>query len=266
MFLLRQQFCESPSLLYFTISIEVQIVLAICLFYLYDAALLLEANEGLLRRSASRWYMLLASNGFELRQRYLLWPSIFVLHQPVYRGAWSSTRIELGTNKVAKQDQQDLLTHSASFKGFALPLYLLAASLFAGLPVAMFVLHSEVAQLIALACIYLCTFWVSFMTLRHGKRGHTPQALARSTALQMLLCPPFALNAVRKLSLAHRPAGDLLSVAYQLMDSEPWSELNLRIQTQMEREMQEIADLPEYTQQLAQMQAALQTLKANSPE
>ena len=81
--------------MYFSISIQVQIVLAICLFYLYDAALLLKPEEGLLRPKRRGWTGMLANQGFELRQNWLLWPPILLPHQPLYKLHWDATRIEL---------------------------------------------------------------------------------------------------------------------------------------------------------------------------
>ena len=139
--------------MYFTISPQLQIVLAICLFYLYDAALLLKHDEGLLHPMRKGWRAQLASRGFELRQNWLLWPPIFAIHRPVYRLRWSDTQIQLPGNTACATA---LAAHARSFKAFALPLYLLASLLFVALPAALLVLHSELLQLIALALIYLC--------------------------------------------------------------------------------------------------------------
>ena len=117
--------------MYFTISTQLQVVLAIVLFYLYDTALLLKPEEGLLRPLRSGWRAQLASRGFELRQNRLLWLPVFALHRPVYRQHWSSTRIHLPGDAAFSKAVE---AHARSFKAFALPLYLLAALLFLGLP------------------------------------------------------------------------------------------------------------------------------------
>lgn len=246
--------------MYFSISIQVQIVLAICLFYLYDAALLLKSDEGLLRRGRRGWQATLASKGFELRQRWLLWPPIFLPHQPIYRLRWNATQITLpGDAQPAKLQE----AHAASFKAFTIPLYLLATLLFIALPVSLLVLHSELTQLICLGLIYLCTAGISLLTLRHGRQGHSPRGLARSTALQILLCPPFALNVVRKLSQAHTTQTDLLAAAHTLMHTAQWQLFAEQVQSTIQREMQEIAELPEHAQYLAGMRRSLEVLQAS---
>ena len=129
------------------------------------------------------------------------------------------------------------------------------------LPVALLVLHSELAQLITLALIYLCTACISVLAWHHDK---SDRATARSIAVQILLCPPFALNVVRKLSLAYGAQPDLLQTTHALMEMPQWSAFALQVQSVMQREMQELADLPEYEQHLEQMQQALHALKASS--
>jgi len=247
--------------LYFTISTQLQVVLAIVLFYLYDAALLLKPEEGLLRPLRSGWRAQLASGGFELRQNRLLWLPVFALHRPVYRQRWSATRIHLpGDAKFSTAVE----AHARSFKAFALPLYLLAALLFLGLPAALLVLHSELMQLTALALIYLSTVWLGWLALSHGRQGRCDLAFARSTAFQILLCPPFALNVVRKLSLSYEVQADLLQTAQALMSVSQWQGLAAQVQQLMQREMDEIAELPEYAPTLAQMQQARRVLEQNS--
>lgn len=244
--------------MYFTITTQVQIVLIICLFYLYDAALLLKPEEGLLRKSRRGWLAQLASQGFELRQNWLLWPSIFAIHQPVYRLRWNATQITLPGDVMPATA---LATHARSFRAFALPLYLLGALLFMALPASLLVLHSELAQLITLALIYLCTACISVLAWHHHK---SDRPTARSIAVQILLCPPFALNVVRKLSLAYVPQPDLLQTAHALMDTPQWSAFAQQVQSVMQSEMHELDDLPEYKQHLEQMQQALRALKSST--
>lgn len=259
---------KAPRPLYFTITTEVQILLAVGLFYLYDAALALQPEQGLLRKTRTQWLARLASSGFELRRCWLLWPPLLMVHQPLYLLRWDAADIQLPTAQNKPQvpvpsSIQSLATHAQSFKGFAVPLYLLAAMLFGALPLALFLLRSEVALLVLLALIYLTTLWISLLTWRHGQKGLSEHRLARSTALQILLCPPFALNAVRKLSIGYHPVApnDLLFTACSLMDSPCWNHFSDEVQTAMAQEMQEIAELPEYALRHGQMLQGLEMLK-----
>lgn len=254
---------ESLIAVYFTVSAELQIALAICIFYLYDAALGLQADEGLLRRARKSWHAQLATQGFELRRAYLLWPPVLLPHQPVYRLRWNPAHIQL---PAAPQAVQQLARHAASFTPFVLPLYLLALLLFAALPIVFFVLHSEMAQLMALALIYLSTLWLALLCVRHGRQGHTDAKAARSIAIQILLCPPFALNAVRKLSLAYTPACDLPQAAQQLARPDSWQALAKAMHGTIK---EQIADLQEdgnaAGEHLQRLQTASRKLEPHLP-
>ncbi|CAM4259484.1 hypothetical protein COAQ111491_13355 [Comamonas aquatilis] len=248
--------------MYFTVSIEVQIVLAICLFYGYDAALALQPHQGLLRAGARRWHGRLAMSGFELRRAWLLWPPIFLPHQPLYRLNWDATHIALAGDLSTTQR---LAADAQRVKGFALPIYLLAAWLFVLLPAALLVLHSQQLQLIALGLIYLTTLWLSALAWRHGRHGHAKEA--RSIALQILLCPPFALNVVKKLSLADKHARpDLLLAAKQLLSTADWKVLAAQAHQAIARELQEIAGLPELAERHQALEKSLQLLTAELPQ
>lgn len=254
--------------MYFTVSIEVQIVLAICLFYGYDAALALQPDQGLLRAGRRRWHGLLALRGFELRSAWLLWPPLLLPHQPVYRLHWDATHMARAGDQTAVHR---LAAHAQSFKGFALPIYLLAAWLLVLLPAALLLLHSQRLQLLALALIYLTTLWLSALAWRHGRRGHSDAKEARSIALQILLCPPFALNVVRKLSLAYADADgdakpDLLLAAKQLMATAAWQRLAAQTHQAMARELQEIAELPELAARQQALEKSLLLLAAELPK
>jgi len=249
---------------YFTVSAEAQILLAICIFYLYDAAVGLQAGEGLLRRTRSNsWRAQLATQGFELRRAYLLWPPVLQPHQPVYRLRWNPGHIRLPDESPAVQE---LARHAASFAPFVLPLYLLALLLFGALPASFFVLHSETAQLVALALIYLSTLWLALLCVRHGRLGHTEARTARSVAIQILLCPPFALNAVRKLSLACSPACDLPQAARQLAAPGDWQALAKAMHATIEEQIAELRDSDHADDaQQQRLQAALRQLEPHLP-
>lgn len=69
---------------------------------------------------------------------------------------------------------------------------------------------------------------------------------------------------VRKLSLSYEIQTDLLQTAQALLSDSDWQDLAALVQQLMQREMDEIAELPEYAPTLAQMQQALRVLEQNS--
>jgi len=221
---------------FISIGPEAQVMLAICAFYLYDACIPLSADAGLLRPARPGWRGLLAAQAFEVRWAYLAWPPLLLPHRPVYRLRWDPARVQLPGDTRA---MQALKEHAGSFRGFALPLYGLGFTLFALLPAALFIWPSDAAQLSALALIYGFALWIALLTRRHGRRGHTPLRTARAVAVQAILCPPFALNAVRKLSAAHVPACDLLQAARHVLRRDDWRDFVQRAQAVVDSAMDE---------------------------
>lgn len=211
-------------------------MLAICAFYLYDACVPLSADAGQLHPGRSGWHGLLAGQAFEVRWAYLAWPALLQPHRPVYRLRWDPAQVQLPGNAEAVQALQ---AHAASFSGFAVPLYALGIVLFALLPAALFVWPSDAAQLAVLGLIYGFALWIAVLARRHARRGHTPRRTANSVAMQAVLCPPFALNAVRKLSLACSPSCDALAAAHRLMAPQAWHALAAHAQTVVDAQLED---------------------------
>lgn len=235
-------------------------MLAICAFYVYDACVPLAVGAGLLRRQGrAGWQGLLATQGFEVRWAYLAWPPLLVLHQPVYLLRWQPTRIDLPGDTAAVQRLQ---AHAATFRRFAVPLYGLGATLFVLLPAALFIWPAEAAQLIITALVYGFAAWIALLAWRHGRAGHTPHATARAIAMQALLCPPFALNAVRKLSASYPACTDLLQAAHQLLTPPAWHAFAQHAQSVIKADI-EAAEAEGQPLQAQQLVAARQTLQAS---
>ncbi|GKS98195.1 hypothetical protein AVKW3434_02425 [Acidovorax sp. SUPP3434] len=239
---------------------EAQVMLAICAFYGYDACVPLAADAGLLRRGRRGWHGLLATQGFEVRWAYLAWPALLLPHQPVYTLRWDVERVHLPGDARAIEG---LRQHAMGFAGFAWPLCGLGATLFVLLPAVLFLRPSEAAQLGCLALIYGFALWIALLALQQGRRGHTPQHTARSVAVQAILCPPFALNAVRKLSAAYLPPCDWLQAAHALLEPGAWRGLAERAQTVVEAGMDQ-AQAENNPQTLQRLSAARGRLQASS--
>ena len=241
---------------------EAQVMFAICAFYAYDACVPLAADAGLMRCSGrTGWHGLLATQGFEVRWAYLVWPALLLPHQPVYPLRWQASRIHLPGDPAVVQGLQ---AHAASLRRFAVPLYGLGCALFVLLPGALFVWPGEAGQLVAAALVYLFAGWIAMQVWRHGRTGHTPRSVARAIAVQCLLCPPFALNAVRKLSAAYTPAIDLLQAAHPLLQPAAWDALARRMEAVIEAEM-DAAQADGHARQAQQLHTALQKLQALAP-
>lgn len=237
---------------------EVQIVLAICAFYLYDACVSARINEGLLIRGRRAWRCRLGVNGFEARRAFLLWPALLLPHQPMYRLSWQSTDLGVNQHRSAINAMQ---ADAQTYRAFRIPVHLLALALFVLLPLSLLGKMSDVVRLAAVAWIYALTICLCVQVWRHGKRHSALRAPARSLALQILLCPPFALNVVRKLSLMQTFSCSLPEAAMRLLSTEDWqataSELHAQIDAEIKAE--------DHGDALAKMKAARSWLAAYLP-
>ena len=224
--------------MYTAFTSEVQIVLAICAFYLYDACITARINEGLLIRGRRRWLCRLGVQGFEARRAFLLWPSLFQPHRPVYRLSWQST--DFGLNRHSKS-VDSMRANADTYRAFRIPIYLLAIALFVLLPASLLGKMSDVARLTAVVLVYLFTIVLSVQTWRYGKRhgghGEALRKPARSLAIQILLCPPFALNVVRKLSLMQSFSCSLPEAAMRLLSTKDWQATAAALHAQINDEI-----------------------------
>lgn len=161
-------------------------------FYVYDAALLLYADEVVFMRKARRWSAAIG-DGAIVGGRYLAFPALLSPGSPVFRAAWNA------------DPRGDAPQATATVLGVLCPLrwqaWLLAFALFAVVPLAL-ALHFPPTWLLGvLAVIYLPTA----VAMLHVARRREMLGLSRrdvaAIAFDVLACPPFALNLVRRVSL-----------------------------------------------------------------
>jgi hypothetical protein len=171
---------------------ETLLLPGIAAFYLYDSALLLYADEVVFARPLRRWRAALGE-GATWQGRFLAFPALSAPGAPVFRAVWS----EGGRTARAPATERVL--------GVLRPLrwaaWLVAFALFALVPLAL-LLHASQGWLLGLlALIYLPTL----LAVAHLARYRAALGLAwgelAAIAFDVLACPPFALNLVRRVTL-----------------------------------------------------------------
>lgn len=218
----------------FGLSTETQIVLLIAALYLYDAALLLSFEEGLLIRDAGRWSVRFSTDGLYVARRFLHWPQLVRLHAQVYRLGWNCDRIVL-------QAALPVMPWEAAARGvrWLAPLaYGQALNLVVLLPLALFKIHSNAVLLLVAGLIYLVGLTQAICVWRGAEHWGLSKKDARSIALEVSMCPPLGLSVVRKVTL-HLPRRDnLLVAAAQVMPDAPFREVRNRAVALIEDELQ----------------------------
>jgi hypothetical protein len=126
------------------------------------------------------------------------------------------------------------------FKPLAPLVWAMACALFVLLPLGFFSVLGERVLLLALAVLYLgIAGALCWLGRKRTQLGFSRSRLA-VLAFELLVCPPFAVNVIRRVA-AEMPLGsDLMSAARQLQDPAGWSatreQLIARLEEQIDAE------------------------------
>lgn len=197
--------------------------------YVYDSVLLLYSNEAILTpRGKDGWFVSFGSNRTTLKGKevYLpLWPT-----QPLFRLAWEFEGAATGLSSTwtAKRD---------AFTQFVPLIWSLAAFTFGLLPFALFGRRGDLIILLSFMLIYVNVLLIVLLLWfdRH-KFDLTGKSFA-VMALDLLICPPFALNIIRRLSLRVPVQEDLIHAARRLQTSDAWELTRVEVLARLDDEI-----------------------------
>lgn len=184
------------------------LMLAIACLYLYDSALFLFHNEVVLE-AGGRGYIVSTGLVMELRGRHLFLPNPCLPHRAMARLSWPDG----GSPdwRPASWNRSRLALRAiAPWTWWLLGLFFVALPLALGL-------GGEVTLLIWLVLTYLSIVAMLVQVYRHrAALGLAPRAVL-ALAFDALLCAPFALNMVRKISLRQAEAASLQGFASSML-------------------------------------------------
>lgn len=211
------------------LSAEVLLMLAIVGLYLYDSALLLYCNEGiLLPKGRDDWVVIFGSSNVGVLGKELYVPNPFLLHRPLFRLSW---RFE-GNNPT---ETVDLPRHD--FSALAPMVWSIAIALSVLLPLGFFTELGDSALLPALLLIFgNIVFSLVWVWLNRAEFNLSNKKFA-SLAFESVICPPFALNIVRHLSLNIPVPEDLVSAAHRLQQPDSWDQTRLTLLARLDSEI-----------------------------
>jgi hypothetical protein len=190
-----------------TLDAEVLLLPALLAFYAKDCLLLLDPDEGVLeRRGQGDWLVAFGSRNYTLFGRQPIVLNPLTPYRPTYRLHWSMSQSRGATSAWTADSPQALLAMRAWPVAIAL-------SLFGLVPFALYAHQGLPALLAAVGLTYaLILGAVAHAWLRRGQLEITGPALGRLSA-EVALCPPYAVNVIRKISILKSPAADLLETA-----------------------------------------------------
>lgn len=195
--------------------------------YIYDSALLLYPNEGILKAShAMNWRTGFGSENTTLAGKELYIPNLFCPTTPIFRLSWQY-ETSVGSKNTGWESCIKLL------RWFQVPIWLLFTMSFLFLPIALFGHFGDVLLIAVFALIYLCVA-IIVSTLYLVKE---PLAISKRefwfTTFDLFLCPPFAINLVRRLSLKQHVKEDFVAAARRLQKAAHWQETEMRLRSRL---------------------------------
>ncbi len=203
------------------LSIELELLLLALGLYLLDCLLLLAPGEALLiARPGHRWQLSLGSRHARFRGRTLVCLPLFSLHRPVFRVDWIEGMDDATGAKPGVAGRTDPLAARRLATRPLIPLvYGIAAAQFVLFPLMLFVLRTPLMIGVTLALLYGQVVLAIGWLLRNRAQLQISQRASRNLALECLLCPPVAINLVRRLSLATLVSDEAPPLAQALRNS-----------------------------------------------
>lgn len=205
-------------------------------FLLYDSALLLYANEALLSLKKGKWRTHYGSTHFTIAGKSVFIANPFALHRPLFRLAWHET-------KAFGNPTEDLAAISQQLSKLSPSIILSAAAQFFLLPVTLFFGLTLQNLIVTAIIIYLCNSLSMMVVLRNRDQFGVTKKQVAALAIECLLCPPIALNIIRRLSLARSFKDDLSVVTRSLLSTEDWEKIRLTMETQVDEKTESRASV-----------------------
>jgi hypothetical protein len=186
-------------------------------FYLYDSTVLLYSNEAVLACDTRlRWSAATGWAGFLLAGRTVCLLSPFTPHRPSFRLRWDYHSLLQAPPSPWMDSSQELKVLAPTTLTAATGLYVL-------LPLGMFTSLGAYAVIPALALLYGSISVSLFLVKRRRILIQPGPTRFLSLAFECIACPPFAVNMVRRTTLAYRIAEPLPLAAARLLDRPGWN-------------------------------------------
>ena len=182
--------------------------------YVFDSAMLLYGNEFVLVRRQGRWH--LAKPGvLEFSSRRLYIPNPITPHRPQFRLHWKLADEGEGEAVPAAPSQDEFLKAVSTVGLGVIPLMLVLAM---GPVLVALGFTSPVYLLAWMAIAYLDVACLLVLVYRSRAALGLTTKVFGSLALESLLCAPFALNLVRKISERRGPRAEPREFAARVLD------------------------------------------------
>jgi hypothetical protein len=218
------------------LSYQAELLVIAALLYLYDSSVLLYSNEAILTGAGPlRWSATTGWTGFLIAGRSLCVLNPFTPHLPSFRLRWDFD----GLDYDVKDDAWAALVQE--YRVFTPTTWISWGALFVLLPLGMFTAVGAYAVVPALMLSYGSTVLALFQ-LRRRRAALFPGRRLWGFAFECLACPPFAVNIVRRITLAAPIAEPVPLAAVRLLDAEGWAQLRQKCISRIDEALQSAAE------------------------
>ncbi len=197
---------------------EILLLIGMAGLYLYDSAILLRSDEGVLMSSLrGRWSIHFGSERLTLRGKEPFFPNPLLPHRPVFQLRW---QLEAAGSQATPWTPPLFALYR-----FLFPLiWVMAAALFVLIPAGLFSRLGNVAVAAGIVLFYTTALLaIGYVWSKREALGLEPRQIG-ALAFETLTCPPFGLNMARHISRRAVIAEDLLSVARRQLSAADWQQ------------------------------------------
>lgn len=223
-----------------TLSFEVLLVLGVLGFYVFDSAMLFFSNEFAYIQSKGKWLFAYPGSCCQILGRNLYIPNPLTPARPLFRLCW----FDSVTNEQ-QEDYEALQQFVDALKPLRYFTMVLFALLIVGLPVMIYMNGSDWALIFLFSLIYITVGGMLIQIYLQRKELSLPTKTFVKFAFDSLLCVPFSLNVLRKITMHRIFVGDPIKLAQKLFDETDFIQLvNVicnRIDEELEYEEKESA-------------------------
>jgi len=193
------------------ISNEILLVAGIFALYLFDSSSLLYSNELILSES-KRSFSATTGSSLQIGGRFLYVPNILKPHHAHFKGSWSWR-----DHGAAREFIPELLHFVDALSLPKAGCALLAGLMFLALPYLLLTSGKPLLLLFTLCSIYLTIAVMVHSAYRHRKALELSRRQIALIGTEAFLCPPFAINFVRKICEKRGLKQDALALSQRLL-------------------------------------------------
>jgi hypothetical protein len=181
------------------LSSEALLIIGVIGFYIYDSLHLVFHNQIIFTETSKDWGAIFPGNRFRVGSKFIYLANVFMPFQSVFLFSWPA--IEKSPNKTQLNTLNKFLNSLIIFRILSVILWL---TLIIVLPPILLMYGTIFNLLTLMAVIYFTATLMVFFLWRLKKELNLSNKDFLSIAMDVLACPPFGINVVRKITLKQK--------------------------------------------------------------